>query len=134
MEEDKPDILMLQETKSTKLKAKQIIQKSLRVLDAIETYAQGYSGGMELSRNQNSIQLETYWTTKRTIKTKFHYIRTNTIGFITSVYGPNILQEKTQFLEEIYYTSTLVGIVYWIIGGDFNMITSLREKKGASGA
>ena len=99
-------------------------------MDVIETDDQGYSGGMALAQNQTSIQLETYWTTKRTITTKFHYIGTITIGFITSVYGLNIPQEKTQFLEEIYYTSTLVGKDYWIIGGDFNMITLLREKKG----
>ena len=94
------------------LLAKQIIQKRWRVLDAIATDAQGYSGGMALAWNQTSIQLETYWTTKITITTKFYYIGTDTTGFITSVYGPNILQEKTQFLEEIYYTSTLVGKDY----------------------
>lgn len=85
---------------------------------------------MALAWNQTSIQLETYWTTKRTIIAKFHYIGTETTGFITFVYGSNIPQEKMQFLEEIYYTSPLVGGEYWIIGRDFNMITSLREKRG----
>lgn len=64
------------------------------MLDAIATDAQDYSGEMALAWNQTSIQLETYWTTKRTITTKFHYIGTDTTRFITSVYGPNISQEK----------------------------------------
>ena len=91
--------------------------------------AQGYSGGIALSWNQESIQMDTYWTTKKTITTKFHYRGTDIQGFITSVYGPNIPQEKHTFLDAIHYTSTLVGAAYWIIGGDFNMITSLSEKK-----
>jgi hypothetical protein len=74
--------------------------------------------------------METYRTTKRTITTKFHYRGTNITGFITSVYGPNIPQQKQQFLEEIHYTSTLVDVACWIVGGDFNMITSLSEKNG----
>lgn len=62
--------------------------------------------------------------------TKFHYIGTAITRFITSIYGPHTPQEKLQCLEEIHYTLTLVGGDYWIIGGDFNMFTSLREKKG----
>ena len=46
------------------------------------------------------------------------------------MYGPNIPREKNQFLEEIHNTSTLVGSTYWKEGGDFNMITSLKDKKG----
>ena len=46
----------------------------------------------------------------------FHYKGTNITGFITSIYGPNIPQEKQQFLEEIQYTSILVDASYWIVG------------------
>ena len=46
------------------------------------------------------------------------------------VYNPNAPQKKQAFLEEIHHTSSPVGVAYWIIGGDFNMITSLTEKKG----
>ena len=103
IEGEKPDILMLEETKSMETIAKQIIQKTWGTLEEIATDSQGYSGGMALACNQDSIQMETYWTTKRTITKNFHYIGTNIIGFITSVYGPNIPQEKYQF-QEIYTT------------------------------
>ena len=78
VEEDKLDILMLQETKSIELLARKTIQKCWRPLDAIAIDAQGYSCGMVLAWNQTTIQLETYWKTKRDITTKFHYIGTET--------------------------------------------------------
>ena len=91
--------------------------------------AQGYSGGIALAWNQEAIQMDTYWTTRRTITTQFHYRGTDIQGFITLVYGPNAPEEKQAFLDRLHYTSSLVGEAYWIIGGDFNMITSLTEKK-----
>ena len=51
---------MLQETKSTETHVKQIIQKSRQTSEAIATDAQGYSGGMVLAWNQDSIQMETH--------------------------------------------------------------------------
>ena len=116
---------MLQETKSPRHQAQKIIQRNWRRAEVITIDAQGYLGGMALAWNQEAIQMDTYWTTRRTMTTKFHYRGTNIQGFITSIYGPIIPQEKQKFLEEIHYTSTLVGTTYWIIGGDFNMITSL---------
>ena len=121
---------MLQETKSLGHQAKKIVQRNWRSVEVIEIDAQGYSRGMALAWNRETIQMETYWTTKRTTTENFHYRWTNIKGFITSVYGPNIPKEKQQFLEEIHYTSTLVETTYWIVGGDFNKITSLSEKKG----
>ena len=38
--------------------------------------------------------------------------------------------KKATFLEEIRHTKERVGREHWIIGGDFNMIRSLEEKKG----
>ena len=120
---------MLQETKCPRRQTQKIIQQNWRQAKVVTTDAQGYFGGIALAWNQESIQMDTYWTTRKTITTKFHYRRTNIQGFITSVYSPNAPQEKQAFLEELHHTSSLVGVAYWIIGGDFNMITSLTEKK-----
>ena len=67
-------------------------------MDAITIDTQGYSRGMEMAWNQTAIQMDSYWTTKRTITTKFHYIATEIIGLVTLVYGPHTLQEKIWFL------------------------------------
>ena len=51
-------------------------------------------------------------------------------GVVTNVYGPFQPSQKATFLEEIRHTKEWVGREHWIIGGDFNLIRSLEEKKG----
>lgn len=47
------------------------------------------------------------------------------------MYGLLQLAQKSVFLEEIHNIKEWVGMEHWIIGGDFNLIRSLEEKKGA---
>jgi hypothetical protein len=51
-------------------------------------------------------------------------------GVVSNVYGPFQPSKKTSFLEEIQQSREQVGQGHWIIGGDFNLIHSLEEKKG----
>lgn len=51
-------------------------------------------------------------------------------GVITNVYGPFQLAQKLVFLEEICNTKDWVGRDHWIVGGDFNLIRSMKENKG----
>lgn len=74
--------------------------------------------------------METYWTTKWEITTKFTHIGTTVTIHITTVHGPHTIQKKIQFMEDLKHISSLVEKNYWIIGGYLNMITSLVEKKG----
>ena len=74
--------------------------------------------------------METYWKTWRIITSKFHYIVTEITGFVTIVYGPQTIQQKLEFIEYLRYISILKENNHSIIGGDFNMITSMEEKKG----
>lgn len=94
LKEENLDTLLLQETKCTKAMAKKTIKKCWRTLNAIAIDAQGFSSGIERAWNQTTVQIDTYWTTRRTITTKFHYIGTEIIGIVTLVYGLHTLQEK----------------------------------------
>lgn len=49
---------------------------------------------------------------------------------ITNVYGPQRIQEKFKMLEDLNEIRQHHGANHWILGGDFNMITNLAEKKG----
>lgn len=51
---------------------------------------------------------------------------------MTNVYGPFQPNHKAAFLEEVCSTQEWVGTHFWIIGGDFNIIRSLEEKKGGA--
>jgi len=47
---------------------------------------------------------------------------------LTGVYGPHIPGESRTFLQNLEKTRGPFLANPWIIGGDFNMITSLSEK------
>ena len=56
------------------------------------------------------------------------------IFMVTNVYGPQRIEEKIKLLEALSdLRNRHVGIP-WIMGGDFNMIKSLSQRKGGTRA
>lgn len=49
---------------------------------------------------------------------------------LTGVYGPHIPGERRDFLQKLANMRNLYLENLWVVGGDFNMIISLDEKKG----
>lgn len=50
---------------------------------------------------------------------------------MTNVYGPQKIDEKLIFLNSLAELRSKHEEIPWVIGGDFNMIKSLSEKKEA---
>jgi len=48
---------------------------------------------------------------------------------ITNVYGPKKPEEKLKLLTSLEELRERHPVIPWILGGDFNMIQSLTEKK-----
>lgn len=48
----------------------------------------------------------------------------------TNLYGTQILSEKIKMLQDLRRIKRRKGHLPWVVGGDFNIITSLSEKKG----
>ena len=46
------------------------------------------------------------------------------------MYGPSAFSQKPSFLEFLSWIKGQIGDSTWIVGGDFNLITSPGEKKG----
>jgi hypothetical protein len=46
------------------------------------------------------------------------------------VYGSTTQREKASFLHHLEWISNHIGNQRWILGGDFNMIRDLEEKRG----
>jgi hypothetical protein len=46
-------------------------------------------------------------------------------GFITNVYGPQQLSENFNLLQQLQHITDMVEQQFSIIGGDFNLISSL---------
>ena len=49
---------------------------------------------------------------------------------VTNVYGPQKVMEKCSFISSLKSVRYILPNEHWVVGGDFNLITSLEEKKG----
>jgi exonuclease III len=76
--------------------------------------------------------MENFYTTRWSITAEYRLIGSNKPGHLTSVYGPPSPRDKQAFLRSFEYVSSLLHHDKWILGGDFNIIRSLEEKKGGS--
>ena len=76
------------------------------------------------------VTLSKFLTTTYSISAEFHILGTRTRGFISNVYGTLKENQKQAFIESLTDLKTLAQNREWIIGGDFNLIRNLDEKKG----
>jgi len=53
---------------------------------------------------------------------------------VTNVYGPQRIDDNLRFIETLVDLRIRHAGISWIMGGDFNMIKSLSEKKGVTRA
>jgi hypothetical protein len=63
-----------------------------------------------------------------------HYraLGSNKEGILTNAYGPQGIQEKDSFLHSLSFLGRLIGQKHWILGGEFNIILTLEEKRGGT--
>jgi len=129
---EKPDILLLQETKCKGAEAASIFQRIWRDCIFITTDSIGASGGLAILWDPHKVTLSNPFTTTGTITAHFTALGTTQEGAITNVYGPQGSQDKDKFLERLELIKSLTNTPNWIIGGDFNMILTLEEKTGGN--
>jgi exonuclease III len=129
---EKPDIILLQETKCTTEGIDRLLPYCWKQGEATSTIAIGTARGLAILWNTNSLLLENFVTTKWSITADYRRIGSNKPGHLTNVYGPANPRDKQSFLRNLEYLSNLTRHNRWIVGGDSNLICSLEEKKGAS--
>ena len=61
---------------------------------------------------------------------EFHLLDSGVKGSLGNFYGPNIFFEKKDFIYFLSWIKVETKVVNWVIGGDFNLIANLGEKKG----
>jgi mannosylglycoprotein endo-beta-mannosidase len=129
---EKPDILLLQETKCSGREAESIFRSSWRDGDFLFQDSVGAAGGLAILWNPQTVNIFHPFSTKDTLTTYFKATASSKEGDITNVYGPQSLQEKESFIQRLLYVQILLHKPHWIIGGDFNMILTLEEKTGGN--
>ena len=50
----------------------------------------------------------------------------------TNVYGPQVLEEKRRMLLDLENLKVCSNNLHWILARDFNIVTTLAEKKGGT--
>lgn len=107
------------------------ISKRLRKhIDYMEVESHGHEGALVTMSDSRMIQVLSKEATKNFIAVEAQTTGNSESYLCTNVYGPQKLEDKISFL------SSLLGLKYrhpsskCIMGGDFNLITTLLEKKG----
>jgi exonuclease III len=132
IKKEQPDILLLQETKCAGEEASPLFKNVGSKPNHVEVDAKGAAGGLAMLWNPTTVLLDGFFTSKWTITASFRLIGSNKQGYITNVYGPPRPGDKEAFLHHLEWIANHIGPQRWILGGDFNMITGLEEKKGGT--
>jgi exonuclease III len=127
-----PDIVLLQETKCTSEDLTQLLPYCWKLGKAVSIDATGTAGGVAILWNPNIVLLENFFPTRWSITAEYRLIGSNKPGHLTSLYGPPSPRDKQVFIRILEHLSSLLQHDKWILGGDFNIIRSLEEKKGGS--
>ena len=63
------------------------------------------------------------------LSTEFKVVGFSVEGTIMNVYGPHNAREKREFIKYLQKLRDRRSVDHWVLGGDFNLITSLEENK-----
>lgn len=63
------------------------------------------------------------------LTTYFNLLGIDWYGFTPNLYGPQVPTRKQNMVKHLHSLRDQVKPHKWIIGGNFNIITSLREEK-----
>jgi len=67
-----------------------------------------------------------------TLSVTLQIIGNTEVILCTNVYGPQMMEEKGRMLLDLKNLKAQSHCLHWILAGDFNIITTLVEKKGGT--
>jgi len=130
IEVEQPWIILLQETKCSGEVLEKIARKAWPSCKRMALDASGSAGGLGILWNPNLVSLHGFRSTCFSLSGFFQIIGASQVGFLSNVYGPSQSSRKLEFLDSLPGLKEEAGGLPWILGGDFNIIRSLEEKKG----
>jgi len=129
---DKPFMLMLQETKCSGQTLKERMSRIWHGCKVLAVDATGAAGGFAIIWHPAKVTLENFISTHFSLSANFTLVDSGVQGVITNVYGPANPRDKNSFLNSLEFLASWVDKQHWVLGGDFNLITNLQEKKGGT--
>eukprot|EP00253_Pinus_taeda_P026820 PITA_26820 len=124
------EIMFIQETKCSISSMAKINKKIGRNINYLEVESQGREGSLATLWDTRDIQVIYVEANKQFIAVEAQTTGNSESFLCVNVYGPQRTEEKISFLNSLNKLIARYPRSKCIIGGDFNMITTLLEKKG----
>ena len=125
-----PTIVFLQETKCLANYIQEIRGKIWAICESMGINARGFCGGLCILWDPTRVSLFEFQGTHNSISTNFKVVGLPISGLITNVYGPQKAVDKCSFIKCFINLRARFPSESWVIRNNFNLITSLEEKKG----
>eukprot|EP00253_Pinus_taeda_P030821 PITA_30821 len=129
MKQEISDIIFIQETKCSIQKLRQIHSKWLGRFEFLEVKAENTAGGILTLWNPQKIGILDVEASSNYLSVVIQPVGDRQTFLVTNIYGPQRIDDKLRFLDSLVDLRDTHADTPWIMGGDFNMIKSLSEKK-----
>ena len=90
----------------------------------------GQAGGIAILWKPEVVGLSSWRANKFSLMGDFHLLDFGVRGSLGNVYGPSSYPKKQAFIYFLGWVKGQDEVGSWVIGGDFNLISNLEEKKG----
>eukprot|EP00253_Pinus_taeda_P010215 PITA_10215 len=129
--QEQPDILLIQETKSTE---QDFISQTQRFKNYSGTSkgSDGASGGIGTLWNKNKWEISNSQLCNWWIRTDLRNKNTQEVYFIYNIYAPNHYRDKTSCWNTLEADLSSIQSSLIILGGDMNLIRQVDEKFGGN--
>ena len=90
----------------------------------------GQVGRIEILWKPRVVELSGWRANKFSLMADFCLLDFGVKGSLGNIYGPSCFLEKHAFIDFLGWVKGQAKDGNWVIGGDFNLIANLGEKKG----
>ena len=125
--DQRPNFLMIQETKMKKDLVKRISFSKKFCCEASDS--DGASGGVLTLYNSRAFKLTTLFKSSNAILCEVHHIQSNDSWLILNLYAPNTKKERNSFWTKLLDILSKCNVKKGIIMGDFNSPLSDADKR-----
>ena len=129
IKEEKLGMVFIQETKCSIDKIREIHSKWLIKYEYLEVKSNNIAGGILTLWNPQKFGILDAEASRNYLSMVIQHLGDKEIYLITNVCGPQKLEDKLRLLISLEELRERHPVMPWILGGDFNMIRSLIEKK-----
>ena len=94
------------------------------------THVVDQSRGIAILLQPHSVEFSHWRANKFALMAYFCLMDSGVRGTLGNIYGPSSFLEKQSFVDLLNWFKEQLEQGSWVLGGDFNLIANLGEKKG----